>query len=234
MQAVTTLSDHTLLLNEEAEKLRWFLLPSEAAAVLLRKPPPHLPKPPPFTPRTWGQSSNKYNTVTPTTKEKKTKEISSEHLLKQTSQAEVQVSLCNSQADSSCAKSDCENMLNDSSSNTGLNGASLCLGDNTTNSSTLQTETQQSVDSGLSHNRTTDHNEHPSIDSASSRVDCRALGQACPLVKQTKTDNKTKQNKHDSKIEKTVKQTAGTKPKFFHPPKSIFKPMAEVSRVSWC
>lgn len=52
-QAVNNVGDQTLLLGEEGEKLRWFLLPSEAAQLLSGKQLAHFPVSPPFTPLKW-------------------------------------------------------------------------------------------------------------------------------------------------------------------------------------
>lgn len=51
------IADQRLLLGKEAEDLRWFLLPSEAADLMSGKPMSHLPRDPPFTPRLWNNCS---------------------------------------------------------------------------------------------------------------------------------------------------------------------------------
>ena len=56
-QAVNNVGDQTLLLGEEGEKLRWFLLPSEAAQLLSGKQLAHFPVSPPFTPLKWKNGS---------------------------------------------------------------------------------------------------------------------------------------------------------------------------------
>lgn len=56
-QAVNNVGDQTLLLGEEGGKLRWFLLPSEAAQLLNGKQLAHFPVSPPFTPPKWKNGS---------------------------------------------------------------------------------------------------------------------------------------------------------------------------------
>ncbi|KAL9973375.1 hypothetical protein ACROYT_G019827 [Oculina patagonica] len=50
---INSVGDQSLLLGEEGEKYRWFLLPSEAAQMLSRKNPAHFPIVSPFTPLQW-------------------------------------------------------------------------------------------------------------------------------------------------------------------------------------
>ena len=52
-QAVNSVCDQTLFLDEEGEKLRWFLLPSEAAQLLNGKQVKDYPVKAPFTPLQW-------------------------------------------------------------------------------------------------------------------------------------------------------------------------------------
>ncbi|XP_068718445.1 uncharacterized protein [Montipora capricornis] len=52
-RSVHSFGDQTLLLGEEGEKLRWFLLPSEAALLLRGKQPTYFPLTSPFTPLQW-------------------------------------------------------------------------------------------------------------------------------------------------------------------------------------
>lgn len=52
-QIINSVGDQSLLLGEEGEKYRWFLLPSEAARLLSGKNPAHFPITPPFTPPQW-------------------------------------------------------------------------------------------------------------------------------------------------------------------------------------
>ena len=52
-QIVNSVGDQSLLLGEEGEKYRWFLLPSEAAHLLSGKTPAHFPIALPFTPPQW-------------------------------------------------------------------------------------------------------------------------------------------------------------------------------------
>ena len=52
-QAINTVCDQTLFLGEEGEKLRWFLLPSEAAQLLNGKQVKDYPVKAPFTPLQW-------------------------------------------------------------------------------------------------------------------------------------------------------------------------------------
>lgn len=52
-QAVNSVCDQTLFLGEEGEKLRWFLLPSEAAQLLNGKQVKDYPVKAPFTPLQW-------------------------------------------------------------------------------------------------------------------------------------------------------------------------------------
>lgn len=52
-RSVHSVGDQTLLLGEEGEKLRWFLLPSEAALLLRGKQLTYFPLTSPFTPLQW-------------------------------------------------------------------------------------------------------------------------------------------------------------------------------------
>ena len=52
-QAINIVGDQTLLLGEKGEKLRWFLLPSEAAQLLSGKQLTQYPMTAPFTPLQW-------------------------------------------------------------------------------------------------------------------------------------------------------------------------------------
>lgn len=52
-QIINSVGDQSLLLGEEGEKYRWFLLPSEAAQLLSAKTPAHFPIAVPFTPPQW-------------------------------------------------------------------------------------------------------------------------------------------------------------------------------------
>ena len=52
-QAINTVCDQTLFLGEEGEKLRWFLLPSEAAQLLNGRQLKDYPLKAPFTPLQW-------------------------------------------------------------------------------------------------------------------------------------------------------------------------------------
>ena len=57
LQAINSVGDQTLLLGEEGEKLRWFLLPSEAAQLFSGKTPLHFPMTAPFRPLQWKNNS---------------------------------------------------------------------------------------------------------------------------------------------------------------------------------
>lgn len=57
-QVINSVGDQTLLLGEEGEKYRWFLLPSEAAQLLSGKTPAHLPMTAPFTPPRWNTGAS--------------------------------------------------------------------------------------------------------------------------------------------------------------------------------
>ncbi|XP_028516147.1 uncharacterized protein LOC110243543 [Exaiptasia diaphana] len=206
-KSATTLSDHTLLLSKEGEKLRWFLLPSEAATILQHKPPSHLPKTPPFTPRSWEPVTNDHNVEMEKCKnarmEKRNtaQQVTSETLEK-------------------------NNYSNQCSDDMKSNIVSSHLSENTGNNSMLCLQNKQNTDTGLSKENSKEFNQQSSdIDNASARMNCGDLGQSCPLNKPMTCNKKTKQSKHDSKLEKTLKES--TKPKFVHPSKSIFKPMVE-------
>ena len=56
-QTIHNVGDQRLLLGEEGEKMRWFLLPSEAAQLLSGKQVSHFPMTPPFTPLQWKNGS---------------------------------------------------------------------------------------------------------------------------------------------------------------------------------
>jgi len=261
---VTTLSDHTLLLSEEGEKLRWFLLPSESAALLAQKPPSHLPKTPPFVPRAWDLPSKDAsmdllqlsNTGNRTQYNSSCTEISEELLDKTLRDLSLERDCLafRTQLESSCAESTCNSDSNGpclvkKNSNTEFNDVCSLLSESNASSVSKNTEIQTNLNQSgdpkeSKENDTTNSNsgkdssdckqllepndktmaEEKTLDS--SRMDCRTLGQACPLNRQNTSNvtKNTKQNKNDVNYEKTV----ATKPKFFHPPKSIFKPMVEV------
>ena len=56
-QTIHNVGDQRLLLGEEGEKMRWFLLPSEAAQLLSGKQVSGFPMTPPFTPLQWKNGS---------------------------------------------------------------------------------------------------------------------------------------------------------------------------------
>lgn len=52
-----SIADQRLLLGEEADSLRWFLLPSEAADLMAGVTVAHFPRKPPFTPKVWNKET---------------------------------------------------------------------------------------------------------------------------------------------------------------------------------
>jgi hypothetical protein len=275
---VNAVGDHTLLLGEEGERLRWFLLPSEVAGILTRKTPSYLPKTPPFTPPIWDTPNG-----TPVRRKFQRKDIENEDITEvsetlpdktqsywekptrngnkmESNECELQTNhielenkssekiannselkkfygesapsvedkdaLCDGELDKNVTfpSKDSEQVPDDSKENLGP-GHTLCE----SNADRYQ------ISEGLSTN-VQGSNEKIST-AGSTRMDCRTLDEACSLKKQgmKNASNKIKNTTSDSdteakNIEKTDKDVV-TKPKFFHPPKSIFKPTIEVSVI---
>ncbi|XP_048589308.1 uncharacterized protein LOC5522122 [Nematostella vectensis] len=240
----TSLSDQSLFLGEEAEKLRWFVLPSESAVIISGQT--HGPRRPPFVPKIWPRDAPDLKVRSGINKDGLVNGIATGTVDKgNISTNEIFTGNNSNELDCQSCKERGKNLSNFSGSasilqamkNQRIGNGSIDRGTNEKGLIEISNETCNSTttnDCNSETNEDTRNSNEIFCASKTSDASCsNTYKQACNSNNECRAclqprgkHNGTNVNTTLAEVN-TVRQEDGFKPKFCNPPKAIFKPTVQ-------
>ncbi|EDO49825.1 predicted protein, partial [Nematostella vectensis] len=246
----TSLSDQSLFLGEEAEKLRWFVLPSESAVIISGQT--HAPRRPPFVPKIWPRDApdlkvrsgiNKDGSVNGiATRTVDKGNISTNEIFTGNNSNELDCQSCNERGKNLSNFSGSASILQ-AMKNHRIGNGSIDRGTNEKGLIEISNETCNSTttdnDCNSEANEDTRNSNEIFCASKTSDASCsNTYKQACNSNNECRACLQPRGKHNGANVNttlaevNTVRQEDGFKPKFCNPPKAIFKPTVQVCKTT--